>query len=68
MVSVTLSALPPGKENQNALYRRMGGTQGRPGRLGKVPSAPGIRTPDHPGRSGLLYQLSYPGCLYVTAL
>jgi len=50
--------LPPGK-TRYPFYRRMGGTQGRSGRAENlVPT--GIRSPDRPARSKLLYRLSYP--------
>jgi hypothetical protein len=56
------AALPSGK-TQYALYRRLGGPQGRSlGGCGK--SRPtGIRSPDRPARSEPLYRLSYPGLL-----
>ena len=55
------TALPPGK-TRYTLYRRLGGLQGRSGRLWKLSPPPtGIRSPDRPARSELLYRLSYPG-------
>ena len=53
------AALPPGKTRYR-LYRRLGGPQGRSGRVRKIPP-PGIRSPDRPGRSESLYRLSYRG-------
>jgi hypothetical protein len=41
------------------LYRRLGGPQGRSGRVRKISPPTGIRTPDRPSRSELLYRLSY---------
>ena len=45
-----LAALARGK-TWYPLYRRMGGPQGRPGRVRKISSPNGIRSPDHPVRS-----------------
>jgi hypothetical protein len=36
------AALPPGKETRYPLYRRLGGPQGRSGRLRKISPPPGI--------------------------
>ena len=36
------AALPPGKETQYPLYRRLGGSQGRSGRVQKISPAPGF--------------------------
>ena len=43
------------------VYRRLGGSQGRCGRVRKISPPPrtGIRSPDRPARSELLYRLSY---------
>jgi hypothetical protein len=54
------AALPPGK-TRYPLYRRLGGPQGRPGRVRKISPPTGIRSPDRPARSKSLYRLSYPG-------
>ena len=54
------AALPPGK-TRYSLYRRLGGPQGRPGRVRKISPPTGIRSPDRPARSESLYRLSYPG-------
>ena len=53
------AVLPPGK-TRYPLYRGLGGSQGHSGRAENlVPT--GIRSPDRPARSELLYRLSYPG-------
>ena len=50
------------------MYRRLGGPQGRSGRVGKSPLA-GIRSPDRPARCESLYRLSHRGSLnYVKQL
>jgi hypothetical protein len=55
------AALPPGK-TRYPLYRRLGGLQGRSGRVLKIcPPPTGIRSPDRPRRCELLYWLRYPG-------
>ena len=57
------AALPPGK-TRYPLYRRLGGPQGRSGRVRKISPTTGIRSPDSPACSESLYRLSYPGpCL-----
>ena len=56
-----LAALPPGKETWYTLYRRLGGPQGRSGRVRKIPPPTGIRSLDRPARSESLHRLSYPG-------
>ena len=53
----------PGKETRYPLYRRLSGPQGRYGQVRKISPHTGIRSPDRPARSELLYQLSYPGPL-----
>jgi len=53
----------PGRETQYPLYRRVGGPQGRSGRLWKISPTTEIRSPDRPARSDSLYRLSYPGHL-----
>jgi len=57
------SLYPPGK-TRYPLYRRLGGQQGRSGRVRKNLAGTGIRTPDRPPRSQSLYRLSYP-CRYM---
>jgi len=44
------AALLPGK-TRYPLYRRLGGPQGRSGRVRKISSPTGIRSPDRPARS-----------------
>ena len=58
------AALPPGK-TRYPLYRRLGGPQGRSGRVRKISPPTGIRSPDRPVRSESLYRLSYPGPFYL---
>ena len=53
------AALPPGK-TRYPLYRRLGGPQGRSGRVRKISPPTGIRSPDRPTLSESLYRLSYP--------
>ena len=52
-----LAALPPGK-TRYPLYRRLGGPQGRSGRVRKISPPTGIRSQDRPARSESLYRLS----------
>ena len=54
------AALPLGK-TRYPLYRRLGGPQGRSGRVRKISSPTGIRSPDRPTRSELLHRLSHSG-------
>ena len=54
------AALPPGK-TRYPLYRRLGGPQGRSGRVRKMSTPTGIQSPDRPASSESLYRLSYPG-------
>ena len=54
------AAIPPGKVRY-PLYRRLGGPQGRSGRVRKISPPTGIRFPDRGARSESLYRLSYPG-------
>jgi hypothetical protein len=48
-----------GNEIRYPLYRRLGGPQGRSGRVRKISPPTGIRSPDRPVRSQSLYRLSY---------
>jgi hypothetical protein len=48
----------PGK-TRYPLYRRLGGPQGRSGRVQKISPPTEIRSPDRPARSESLYRLSY---------
>jgi hypothetical protein len=54
------AALPPGK-TRYPLYRRLGGPQGRSGRVRKIwpPPPTGIRSPERPPCSESLYRQSY---------
>jgi hypothetical protein len=54
------AALPPGKETQYPLYRRLGGPQGVWTAAENL-APTGIRSPDRPACSESLYQLRYPG-------
>jgi hypothetical protein len=56
------AVLPPGKI-QYPLYTRLGGPQGRSGRMQKISPPLGFDTPDPPVRSESLYWLSYRGPL-----
>ena len=62
------AALPPGR-TRYPLYMRLGGPQGRSGRVRKISPTTGIRSPDHPVRSESLYRLSHPGphkkCVHI---
>jgi hypothetical protein len=51
--------LPPGK-TRYPLYRRLGGTQGRPGWVRKISPPTGFDPTDRPARSESHYHLSYP--------
>ena len=53
----SLGRFTPWKEILNPLYKRLGGLQGRSGRVRKI-SRTGIRSPDGPASSELLYRLS----------
>jgi hypothetical protein len=53
------AALPLGKTRYQ-LYRGLSGPQGRSGWCGKCRPSTGIRSPDRPARSELLYRLSHP--------
>ena len=50
---------PPGN-TQYIFYRRLGGPQGRSGRVWKILTPTEIRSQDRPARSESLYRLSYP--------
>ena len=50
------AALLPGK-TRCPLYRKLGGPQGRSGRVRKISLPTGIRSPDRPARSESLYRL-----------
>ena len=55
------SAVLPPRKTRYPLYRRLGGLQGRSGRVWKISSPTGIRLPDRPASSESLYRLSYRG-------
>ena len=62
------AAFPPEKI-WHPLYRRLGGHQGRSGRMRKISPPTEIRSPDRPARSESLYRLSYPDlCLSTVPL
>ena len=54
-----------GKEIRHPLHRRLGGSQGRRGRVRKTSPPTGIRTPDSAARSDSPYRLRYPGSPYT---
>jgi hypothetical protein len=54
------AALSPGK-TRYPLCRRLGGPQGRSGRVRKSRAPTGIRSPDRPTRSESLYRLCFSG-------
>jgi len=51
----------PIKESRYPLYRRLGGPQGRSGRVRKISHRTRIRSPDRPARSESLNRLSHTG-------
>ena len=53
--------LSPRKETRYPLYRRLDQPQNRCGRVRKISSLRGIRSPNRPARSEALYRLRYPG-------
>jgi hypothetical protein len=59
------AALPPGKETRDPLYRRLGGPQGRSGRLRKISPPTGTRSPGLPARIESLYKLRLCVCIYI---
>jgi len=48
------------EKTRHPFYRRLGGPQGRSGRVWKMSPPTGIRSLDRPARSESLYLLSYP--------
>ena len=54
------AALTPG-DTRYPLYRRLGGPQGKSGRVRKISPPTGIRSPDRPSPNETLYRLSYRG-------
>ena len=59
------ATLPSGKIRYS-MYRRLGGPQGRSGRVRKILPPIGIRSPDRRIRSESLYRLSYPGSKIIS--
>jgi hypothetical protein len=55
-----LATLSPGK-TRYPLYRKLGGLQGRSGRVLKISPTTGIRYPNRSARSEAIYRLSYSG-------
>jgi len=55
--TLSLGRFTPWKVTLNPLYKRLGGPQGRPGRVRKI-SRTRIRSPDGPANSESLYRLS----------
>jgi hypothetical protein len=53
------SRFTPRKQTRYPLYKRLGGTQDRSGRMRKISPPAGIRSQDGPARSKTLYGLSY---------
>ena len=53
------AALQP-RKNRYPMYRAQGRPQNRSGQVRKISPPNGIRLPDRPARSQLLYQLCYP--------
>ena len=49
----------PRNESRYPLYRRLGGPQGRSGRVQNISPRTGIRSPDRPARSESLNRISY---------
>jgi hypothetical protein len=52
------AALLPGK-SRYPFFRKLGGSQGRSGRVREISPPTGIRSPERPTRSESLYRLSY---------
>jgi len=59
------AALPPGKETRYPLYGRLGGAEGRSGRVRKISPPPGFDPQNLKARSESLYRLSYRGPYYM---
>ena len=57
--------LTPGN-TRYPLYRRLGGSQGRSGRVRTISRPIGVRTPNRPARSEALYWLRYPGSAFIS--
>jgi hypothetical protein len=65
LINGTSWSLYPPERPGTQLYRRLGGTQSRSGRVQKISPPTGILSPDPPARSESLYRLSYPGLPYT---
>ena len=52
------------RKKSGTQYRKLGGPQGRYGRVRKISPPTSIRPPERPVRSELLYQLRYRGPLF----
>jgi len=61
------AVLPLGR-TRYPLYRRLGGAQGRSGRVRKISPPTGIRSPDRPARGESLYRLSYRSTMSAPVL
>ena len=61
VVNATSPAVLPSGKTRYPLYRRLGGPQGRSGRVRKISHPTGIRSPDHPACNESPYRLSYRG-------
>ena len=62
VVNATLWPLYPPRKSRYPLHRKLGWPDGRFGRLRKIAPPPnGIRSPERPFRTELLYRLGYPG-------
>jgi hypothetical protein len=61
VVNATPCRFIPGKETRYPLNRRLGGPQGRSGRVQRISLLTRIPSPDRPARSESLYRLSYAG-------
>jgi hypothetical protein len=61
VVNAMSRPLYPRAKTQYSLYRKLGGPQGRSGRVRKIPPPTRIRSPNHPAHTESLYRLSYPG-------
>jgi hypothetical protein len=59
-----LGRFTPSTEARYPFYKRLGGPQGRSGRVRKISPQTGVRTPNPPARSESLYRLSCPSHRY----
>jgi len=65
VVNATPRRFTPGKETRYPLYRRLGGPQGRSGRVRKISPPTRIRSLDRPALSEMLYRLRNPSPSFV---